>query len=138
MLCQIHSKFALEGISEALSKELDPSWNIRVRIIELGPFTTRALTKESSTVVPPHPAYASLPPDHKLVKTRAFFASSPAFGGDPAKAAREIYNIAEDDTLSVIRVPLAPEALATIEQKAQEIKEILAQTAKFSQDVQYN
>lgn len=125
-------------MSEALAKELDPSWNIRVRIIELGPFATRALSKDSSTVVPPHPAYASLPPDNKLVQTRAFFASSPAFGGDPAKAAREIYNIAEDDTLSVIRVPLAPEALAAIAQKAEEIKEVVTQTAKFSEDVKYD
>lgn len=138
MLLLINSKFALEGLSESLAKEVDASWNIRVRIIELGPFSTRALSKESSTVVPPHPAYASLPPDHRVVQTRAFFTSTPAINGDPTKGAREIYNIAEDDTLSVIRVPLGQEALAAIGQKGEEIKEIVAQTAKFSRDVKYD
>ncbi|EMD35471.1 hypothetical protein CERSUDRAFT_116215 [Gelatoporia subvermispora B] len=36
------SKFAFEGLSEAIAGEIHPSWNIKVTLIEPGPFRTTA------------------------------------------------------------------------------------------------
>lgn len=52
-----NSKFAIEGFIEALSKELDPKWNIRILIAEPGAikgtaFNTSILSKRDI-----HPAY---------------------------------------------------------------------------------
>ncbi|KAH9942738.1 hypothetical protein B0H21DRAFT_779899 [Amylocystis lapponica] len=50
------SKFALEGISEAMAAELHPDWNIKVTILEPGVFQTDGLSK-NLVFAPPHPAY---------------------------------------------------------------------------------
>lgn len=71
---------ALEGFSEALSKELLPEWNIKVTIIEPGGFRTE--WKGSSMVeITPHPAYAG--PDTPSSKYRQLHKNE--FIGDPAK-----------------------------------------------------
>ncbi|KAH9895900.1 NAD-P-binding protein [Cubamyces lactineus] len=52
------SKFALEGFSESLAKELDPAWNIKVVFVEPGAFKTSVLEK-NMIVAPLHPAYTN-------------------------------------------------------------------------------
>ncbi|KAI0643336.1 NAD-P-binding protein, partial [Trametes meyenii] len=51
------TKHALEGWSEALAKEVDPAWNIKVTIVEPGAFKTSVFDKGSMVIVPQHPAY---------------------------------------------------------------------------------
>ena len=51
------SKFAVEGLSEAVSKELNPEWNIKVTIVQPGGFSTD--WSRSLTTSQPHPAYAA-------------------------------------------------------------------------------
>ena len=72
---------ALEGFSEALSKELLPSWNIHVTIIEPGGF--RTAWKQGNMIEPEqHPAYAG--PDTPSNKYRQMH-NSMEFIGDPKK-----------------------------------------------------
>ena len=72
---------ALEGFSEALSKELPPSWNIHITIIEPGGF--RTAWKEGNVVEPEqHPAYAG--PDTPSSKYREML-NAMEFIGDPKK-----------------------------------------------------
>ncbi|KAH9843763.1 uncharacterized protein C8Q71DRAFT_12798 [Rhodofomes roseus] len=49
------SKSALNAFSEALSKEVDPEWNVKVIVVEPGAFRTPALSK--IIIALPHPAY---------------------------------------------------------------------------------
>ncbi|KAG2096707.1 uncharacterized protein F5147DRAFT_583914, partial [Suillus discolor] len=49
---------ALEGLSESLAKELDPVWDIKVTIIEPGPFHTK-IFKDNLRLTTQHPAYAN-------------------------------------------------------------------------------
>ncbi|RPD67566.1 NAD(P)-binding protein [Lentinus tigrinus ALCF2SS1-7] len=51
------SKFVLEGFSEGLNKELDPSWNIRIIVIQPGGVRTR-WANGSMLDLPFPPAYA--------------------------------------------------------------------------------
>ena len=72
---------ALEGFSEALSKELPPSWNIHITIIEPGGF--RTAWKEGNIIEPEqHPAYAG--PDTPSSKYREML-NAMEFIGDPKK-----------------------------------------------------
>ncbi|KAM5540092.1 hypothetical protein V8D89_006232 [Ganoderma adspersum] len=49
------SKHALEGFTETLEKELDPTWNIKITSVLCGGFLTEF--KGSVQLFPPHPAY---------------------------------------------------------------------------------
>ncbi|OCH95096.1 NAD-P-binding protein [Obba rivulosa] len=85
------TKFALEGISEALAKELDPSWNIKVTTIEPGSFITEGRFKQGN--IDPLPVYAKAP----AVSLRSIisaFAERPS-GANPLKAAEVFYRLAD-------------------------------------------
>jgi len=71
---------ALEGFSEALSKEIPEDWNIHVVIIQPGGFRTD-WNKGSMQTIPPHPAYAGS--DTPSSKYRPLH--NLTFIGDPVK-----------------------------------------------------
>ncbi|KAF8957838.1 NAD-P-binding protein [Flammula alnicola] len=125
------SKHAVEGISEALSKELHPSWNIKVTILEIGGFATRGTSSDSLVTVPEHPAYTA--PDSVTKFVRGYL-SGPLDQGDSKKAAREIYNIAADNTVG-LRVPLGLDAIGVVTGQLAEIKKDVDAAAKWSVDL---
>ena len=130
-LIRSHSKYAIEGISEALSKELHPSWNIKINILEFGGFATRMGSPESVVTVPVHPAYTA--PDSVTKFSREYFAG-PRDEGDAKKAAREIRNIAYDDTVG-LRIPLGLDAIAMVSGKVEAIQKDVAAAGKWSVDL---
>ncbi|KAI0775586.1 NAD-P-binding protein [Trametes elegans] len=83
------SKFALEGMTESLVQELDPSWNIKVILIEPGWFRSAAIGKIVWS--PRHPAYTNtdLPANRLRAQWEGFV--SP---GDTRKAVEVFYKIA--------------------------------------------
>ncbi|KIJ35951.1 hypothetical protein M422DRAFT_34470 [Sphaerobolus stellatus SS14] len=85
------SKFAVEGFSEALSKEMKEEWNIKIIILAFGAFKTNAVSAIFSVPLESLPAYQGGVVDYM----RGAF-SGPPSGGDPVKAAREIYRIANE------------------------------------------
>ncbi|KAI4861928.1 NAD(P)-binding protein [Hypoxylon rubiginosum] len=52
-------KFAVEGFTESISKEVRPEWNIHFCLIEPGGTSTRFTGPDSMDWLPPHPAYAA-------------------------------------------------------------------------------
>lgn len=92
----------MEGMSESLAKEVHPSWNIKLTIIEFGAFKTHA--EETIAVIPEHPAYDKPDSATKFMPGFLNQGGEDSFG-DPEKAARELHKIAYDDTLG-LRVPL--------------------------------
>ncbi|KIJ39279.1 hypothetical protein M422DRAFT_257885 [Sphaerobolus stellatus SS14] len=87
------SKYAVEGFSEALSKELKPEWNIKIVILAFGNFKTNAVQTIVDFNLPSLPAYKGGVVDHM----RGAF--SPTAGADPAKAAEEIYRLSNDSSI---------------------------------------
>jgi NAD(P)-dependent dehydrogenase (short-subunit alcohol dehydrogenase family) len=84
------TKFALEGMSEALVGEVEP-FSIRVMIVEPGPFRTD-FRRSSVHVATPHPAYPH------LAQSRAILVSKDGRQtGDPARGAAVILNAMESD-----------------------------------------
>ncbi|KAH8825659.1 hypothetical protein DL96DRAFT_1466708 [Flagelloscypha sp. PMI_526] len=113
------SKFAIDGFHEALSKEVAPSWNIKINVLVLGAFISSAFENTKSSQ--PHPAYADTP----LTKFRELWANpkeaKETFGSKPASIAANIfYDITEDEN-APLRIPVGIDAISTFNGRAEEI-----------------
>jgi len=110
------SKFGLEGWMESLRFEIEP-FGIRTTIVEPGFFRTTLLEKESTT-------YAELSIEdyaERTAETRpAWEAMSGKQGGDPAKLARALVTILDEEQ-PPRRWVAGADAVATVEQKANEL-----------------
>jgi NAD(P)-dependent dehydrogenase (short-subunit alcohol dehydrogenase family) len=117
------SKFGLEGWMESLRFEVEP-FGIRTTIVEPGFFRTTLLEKESTT-------YAELSIDdyaERTAQTRpAWEAMSGKQGGDPAKLAKALITILDEEP-PPLRWVAGADAVATVEQKA---NELLAQVGAY-------
>jgi NAD(P)-dependent dehydrogenase (short-subunit alcohol dehydrogenase family) len=86
------SKFALEGFSESLSKEISP-FGLFVTLVEPGPFRTDFLTPESARF----PGKPIADYDDRRAQVRAGFeARNGLQPGDPAKLAEAIVRLADE------------------------------------------
>ncbi|KAF9246605.1 hypothetical protein BU15DRAFT_39967, partial [Melanogaster broomeanus] len=129
------SKFALEGLSECLSTELDPAWNIKVTIIEPGPFRTKIVTENMKSAAQ-LPAYAD--PKSPSSQIRAYFASeSGAVDGDADKAVAAMEKLAHLDN-PPLRLPLHKWTVAAIKEKIQKVLEEVQAYESWSDDLYIN
>jgi NAD(P)-dependent dehydrogenase (short-subunit alcohol dehydrogenase family) len=110
------SKFGLEGWMESLRFEVEP-FGIRTTIVEPGFFRTDLLEKEST-------AYAELSIDdyaERTARTRpAWEAMSGKQGGDPAKLAKALVTIVDEEQ-PPLRWVAGADAVETVERKANEL-----------------
>ena len=117
------SKFALEGWSESLTPEIAP-FGIRTMLVEPGFFRTELLTQESTS-------YAEPMIEDYAERTRqtvtAWKGMNGLQGGDPAKLARALVQLAGQDE-PPLRWAAGADAVATTEQKA---KILLAQADAY-------
>ncbi|MBT2246022.1 SDR family NAD(P)-dependent oxidoreductase [Sphingobium sp. BHU LFT2] len=103
------TKFAVEGISEALASELEPL-GIRVLIVEPGPFRTDFLGRSISMAAKPMPQYAAT--SRKQYRD----ANNGNQAGDPRKAIAVILQAVDADD-APLHLPLGPAAHAIAERK---------------------
>jgi NAD(P)-dependent dehydrogenase (short-subunit alcohol dehydrogenase family) len=87
------SKFAVEGLSEAMAKEVD-SLGIRVTLIEPGPFRTDFQGRSIRVVRQPIAAYA----DTAAARRADLKQSSGKQAGDPERAADAIIKVVQSDS----------------------------------------
>jgi len=110
------SKWAVEGFTEAISKEVKPEWGIKFTCIEPGGFRTDWSGRSMAFGEVKVPAYDHLDPE-KRAKDR-----HGTQDGDPAKAAKDMYELAvmKDPPL---RCVLGTDAYKGITAKLEEYKE---------------
>jgi len=121
------SKFAVEGLSEALHAELAPL-GIHVTVIEPGYFRTDFL--DGSSLVKSAAPIADYAGTAGAIRTRAAELNH-AQPGDPDKLARVIVDFAEASNPPV-RLPLGSDTVAAIEAKHEGDAAILAEWRKVS------
>ncbi|KAL4800810.1 hypothetical protein BDV19DRAFT_383830 [Aspergillus venezuelensis] len=118
------SKFALEGLSEALSREVAP-FNINVLIVEPGAFRTNFLAAVQKTEAPLGDVYKGGPVD---VVLRKFEAAAGKQRGDPGKAVKGLFEVVvgtgEAGGLkgNVLRLPLGPDCVERVEAKVERLR----------------
>ncbi|KAI9573516.1 NAD(P)-binding protein [Boletus coccyginus] len=111
------SKFALEGFSESLHKELQPEWNIKVITIQPGGVRTEwAKGNMADRGLPP--AYDS--PDSPAKKVRNLYKSGQVVG-DAAKLSRALITISREAN-PPLRLPLGADAQYIVLNKLDEIR----------------
>ncbi|KAF9232132.1 hypothetical protein BU15DRAFT_81563 [Melanogaster broomeanus] len=129
------SKFALEGLSECLSTELDPAWNIKVTIIEPGPFRTKIVTENMKSAAQ-LPAYTD--PNSPSSQFRAYFSpESGAVDGDADKAVVAMEKLVHLDN-PPLRLPLHKWTVAAIKEKIQKVLEEVQAYESWSDDLYIN
>jgi len=110
------SKFGLEGWIESLTPEVAP-FGIRTMLVEPGFFRTELLTPESTN-------YAEPSIDDYAERTRATVTAWKGMnglqGGDPAKLAKVLVQLADQDE-PPLRWVAGADAVATVEQKAADL-----------------
>ncbi|KIO06129.1 hypothetical protein M404DRAFT_999355 [Pisolithus tinctorius Marx 270] len=126
------SKFAIEALAEALAAEVSPSWNIKVTIVEPGPFRTNCPTTNMVTE-PIHPAYND-PVLPSMQLRNVMSNTDTAFTGDPTKLAEAIYKLVylEDPPLGL---PLHNIAVETLRAKGRHLIDITDTWASWSDDM---
>ena len=125
------SKFALEGLSEALAQEVAP-FGIRVTIIEPGPFRTD--WAGPSLVTPARRLAAYDATAHKTIATLNGYSGKQP--GDPAKAAAAMIKVVESDH-PPLRLPLGEIALARIRGKLKVVAEELDTWEQIAMDTSF-
>lgn len=115
------SKFAVEGLSEALAKEVEPL-GIRVTVVEPGPFRTDWAGRSLKQVRNPIEAYAKT----SGARRAQISGYSGRQAGDPARAAQAIIRIVESPTPPVNLV-LGKEGLKRVREKLEKFSDSLRQ-----------
>jgi NAD(P)-dependent dehydrogenase (short-subunit alcohol dehydrogenase family) len=113
------SKFGVEGWIESLTPEVAP-FGIRTMLVEPGFFRTELLTEESTNY--PEPSIDDYAEKTKQTVT-AWKGMNGLQGGDPAKLAKALIQLASQDE-PPLRWAAGADAIGTFEQKA---KDLLAQ-----------
>ncbi|PYH92283.1 NAD(P)-binding protein [Aspergillus ellipticus CBS 707.79] len=118
------SKWAVEGFTESVSKEVKPEWGIKFTCLEPGGFRTDWAGR-SMAFTDRHPAYAHL-------DTRAIMeARHGAQPGDPRKAAKAFYELAVMEN-PPLRVLLGTDAYPAILARLDSEKESFMKYEKIS------
>ncbi|WP_028937467.1 SDR family oxidoreductase [Pseudonocardia spinosispora] len=125
------SKFALEGMSEALAGEVAP-FGIRVTIVEPGPFRTD-FAGRSMEFAEPIDDYRGTPAGSLRERFSEQNGNQP---GDPRKAAEAIIAAVRDES-SPLRLPLGPAAVTRIRAKLESQLADLAAWEKVSLDTDF-
>lgn len=110
------TKFALEGMSEALAKEVE-SFGIKVTLIEPGAFRTNFNGRSLEAAEQPIDAYASV----SRASLQWFKEMDGRQPGNPAKAAQAIIQAVENPH-PPLRLALGTDAMSLIQEKLKSVK----------------
>jgi NAD(P)-dependent dehydrogenase (short-subunit alcohol dehydrogenase family) len=127
------SKFAVEGLSEALEIELKP-FGVTVTIVEPGYFRTDFLSSSSIKQA------AMVTNVYAETAGAVRNAASPRSGsqpGDPAKAVAVVIEAVESN-VPPLRLPMGPDAFSRIEAKITRIEQEISRWEKAASDTQFD
>jgi len=127
------SKHALEGFSDALAQEVAP-FNIKVTIVEPGPFRTHWAGSSSQRSEKIIEAYSDTPAGQRIKIIHGYSGKQP---GDPDKAAQAIVKITEDPN-PPLRIPLGKGAVGVMRETLSSIEKELHKWEHISLTTDFN
>ncbi|KAI1080536.1 NAD(P)-binding protein [Whalleya microplaca] len=126
------SKFAMEGWSEAVAKELPVEWNIHLCNIEPGGVKTNYATSSLKEMAQRHPAYANPNYPTNALLTYMLNEQNRSAWSEPASIAAAIYLIVSRGQRIPIRVPLGSDARGMIMMDLENVKKDLEELEDIS------
>ncbi|KAJ7164725.1 NAD(P)-binding protein [Mycena crocata] len=133
------SKFALEAVIDALAKELDPAWNIKVCLFCPGWFKTDMMTGANAVVTDVHPAYRendSLSSIQTRSQAEGLARGDSSLLGDANKLVNKFYQISQLED-PPYRVAFGEDAKQCFHAKSMELKSNLENGEEWSKDLTY-
>lgn len=119
------SKWAVEGFTEAISKEVKPEWGIKFTCIEPGGFRTDWSGRSMDFGEKPNAAYSHINAKENASQRHMTQA------GDPVKAAKVFYDLAVMDN-PPLRCIVGTDAYSTINQKLDTYSQNVKEFEKWS------
>ncbi|KAI1652867.1 NAD(P)-binding protein [Daldinia decipiens] len=129
------SKFAMEGWTEAVAKELPASWNIHLCNIEPGGVKTNYATSSLKHMAKRHPAYAD--PNYPTNVLLAYMLDEEcrSLWSEPSALAAAMYKIVSRGQRIPIRVPLGADSWGMIAKDLEDTKKDLDELKEISLSV---
>jgi short-subunit dehydrogenase len=138
--CAIYAgtKFALEGMSESLARELAP-FNIRVLIVEPGSLRTNFWSAYVEPVAGMNKGYTGTPLEKTL---QAFKSNTGSQPGDAVKCAERILEVVDGVGMGsgkqdLLRLPLGPDCYKRFQTKIDNLQENLLATKDIAHSTAY-
>lgn len=103
------AKFAIEGFTESVSKEVRPEWNTHFCLIEPGGVKTDYASR-SMVSIEPHPAYAALDTPTRVIERYMQDPELSKNWADVDAITKAMYAIVAGGKQIPLRVPLGPDA----------------------------
>ncbi|PHH68070.1 hypothetical protein CDD83_6280 [Cordyceps sp. RAO-2017] len=116
------SKFAVEGWTEAVAKELSPDWNIHLSIIEPGGVKTEYATGSLKANAHKHAAYADPSLGANVMLGYITSEQGRAAWAEPSALAAAIYLVVSRGEPIPVRVPLGADAWGLISKDVDDTK----------------
>lgn len=121
------AKFAVEGFTESVSKEMRPEWNVHFSLIEPGGVKTDYLHRSMRTVEP-HPAYAAADTPTRLIESYMDDPEAVKNWAEVDDVTKAMYAIVANGKEIPLRVPLGPDAWGMLklenDKSARELEEL--------------
>ncbi|KAF4229631.1 hypothetical protein CNMCM8980_007197 [Aspergillus fumigatiaffinis] len=133
------SKFALEGLSESLARELDP-FNISVLLVEPGAFRTNFLAAAVKNETGLSETYRGTPVDAALCK---FDSLQGTQRGDPLKGVARVFEVVAGEGQAgplkgkILRLPLGSDCVERVEAKLKSLSHDLDATREAALSTDY-
>ncbi|KAF6804144.1 short chain dehydrogenase [Colletotrichum sojae] len=125
------SKFAVEGYTESLSKEMGPEWNIHFCIIEPAGTKTN-FTGDRMSWLSPHPAYTAPDTPTRLLEGYVKSPDMQATFAPSEHVAAAMYEVVSRKEDIPLRLPTGAPAWSVIKVKCEEVEKALAAVKDLS------
>ncbi|KAF0328351.1 NAD(P)-binding protein [Colletotrichum asianum] len=126
------SKFAMEGWTESVAKELPTAWNIHLSIIEPGGVQTNYATSSLKMMESRHPAYSD--PNSPTNALLGYMQSDQGRSTwtEPRNLAAAIYTVVSSGNRVPIRLPLGPDSRGLLNSDLESIRKDLDEFENLS------
>ncbi|KAH8899761.1 short-chain dehydrogenase/reductase-like protein SDR [Thozetella sp. PMI_491] len=125
------SKFAVEGFTESVSREVRPDWGINFCLIEPGGTKTNYATSSMKTI-PVHPAYAAPDMPTRMLEAYIDDPEMQKQWASPYAVAAAMYGVVARGEVVPLRVPLGPDVWGVLKADVSEADKALDEIKETS------